>query len=571
MIKSIFSESYWRLSFSIALLSIATIITAFMNPTLMRLFFSRGSYLLLLILFFYWLQSLHSTKVSLDWSIRKHLRQHGWVWFGIFSFCTMIFLSSPPYLRVLSDEATLIAVSQWMALATRCELVTSAVEYGFALRPLDFHVPGRPLLFPFFVHLFHLLSGYRVENAFALNFVTLTSLFGAIYFLFKKTLGAAWGICAILLIAAQPVLIEAATSAGFDLFNLLFMVLSFACLMFFLTRPDAVSFQLLWIHLLLLSHIRYESIAYFFVTLGFLLLFRKLRWEYFKNSLLYAWTPLLLIPLFWQRIMAVPPYQELSNEAPFALSYFWNHSLIFFKQLAWGKPAPLGAWVINMLGVAGLVNFLYLFFSKQWLRSKPARQAFWIIASWIVFLWILMAAYYYGNIVSHSCSRFFIVFLFLLSIFCTLLFHRLGLFLKRPFTLCLFSLLIFLPHHSFSMQHGYTNSLDMPRRHRQVLHFLQSQTKRHLLIITDRPIHYIIRGYGAIHFSQASKFEEKLRQDFKNRLYETIFVVQEIHLESGEATPDTHLEGDFQTQPVFEIQNQDQHFIRISKLSIPDL
>ena len=72
-----------------------------------------------------------------------------------------IFTSSRPYLRILSDEASLLSVSNSMTRYRRVDQITMAKWYYFNFHPVGFELDKRPLLFPFLGHLVQAVIGLR--------------------------------------------------------------------------------------------------------------------------------------------------------------------------------------------------------------------------------------------------------------------------------------------------------------------------------------------------------------------------------------------------------------------------
>lgn len=555
------------LTWQVFLILLATLLAALgcFRPALVQFLFIHTSYYILLLLFLFWALTLLQFLRAEPPDRRALVRDYGPGLLVSLLLCLCIFLTNTPFLRVLTDEATLVSVSQTFAYDRKPLLTVTGINYGFAFRGLDFLIPQRPLLFPFFIHIFHVLTGYRVENAFALNFIVLFAFLSFLFVWFRKNIGWAQAYTILFFVASQPLVIENASSAGFDLFAALFLMLSLALAYHFMRAPSALTFQMLWIHLLLLAHIRYESPLFFILILVSLIGLGYVKKEYFRGSLLYAATPLLLLPIFWQRFLGKVPYSEI-DAAPFSLAYFMDHTALFFQLLIGSKISPLGAACVNMLGLAGLVNFLYLFLKREWLSSKAARHAFVIALACLIALWCILASYYYGNLDRLSCTRYYVLFYMLLSVFAALLLSRFKLYEKFPAPMIVGAFLLYLSCHGLSLQKGITIDLDLPRFHRYAMSFLkQLPPHRNFLVISDRPVHYTIYNYGAIYFHTATKFQAKIADDYYHHLYQDIYVIQEIDRQTGQPKSHTKLEGNFTLTPVYAMQYASNEIMRISK------
>ncbi len=540
---------------------------SFLVPGLAREAFLRGTYPLLWLLFFYWVLTLRDWRRLLLPSFRPWLRHNG----GLLFFCLLltaaVFWSSPPFLRVLSDEANLLSVSQSLADRQRPEIVLSSAQYGFAFRPLAVTFPIRPLMFPFLVHLLHGLLGYAVVHAFIINFIALWGLLSVLAVWIANRFRRLAGAAAALLVAAQPIVTEAATSAGFDLLNALFLLLALAALHHFLRQPAAISFRLLWVHLVMAAHIRYESGFYLVSGIGLLFLCRRLRREYFSSSLLFAWTPLLLLPLLWHRMAADEPYFLLGSTPAFSLEYFFRNTSLFFELLFGSKASPFPVSYVNLAGLAGLILMIYLVLRREWLQETGGRTFFGIAVVWLAGLWGILASYYYGDIARQSTARYYVPFFILLSVSAVWMTARFRIFEKKSFAVFFTALFVFIAAHGRSAEKSITGELDLPRRHRHVMNFLNGLPDSNFLIITDRPVHYTIHRMAAIDFEAAAKFEERIRRDFKAHLYPAIYIVQEVNADTGEVQEGMQWETALPLETAFEIQNADRTFIRISRVS----
>jgi len=76
---------------------------------------------------------------------------------------------SPPQMRVQFDETSLVGVSQNMHLQRHAVMTTGAIPFEGQPLLLDNMVDKRPTLFAFLCSVLHDVSGYRLQNAFAVN------------------------------------------------------------------------------------------------------------------------------------------------------------------------------------------------------------------------------------------------------------------------------------------------------------------------------------------------------------------------------------------------------------------
>jgi len=560
------------LSIRVILLLLATIVlvvASLRNQMVLNFCFTRVSYYLLWLMFSFWFIFLFRQIENRRDLIRSFLKLYGTGILFALGISILIFVTVPPYLRVLSDEATLLSASQSMTFDRQCNLILQGVNYGFSFRPLELAIPRRPLAFPFFIHILHALSGYRVENAFVLNFLAFFSLLSMVFVFVKKTLGNLWGFVSLVLIACQPIIVETATSAGFDLFALLLIFICFIALKMFLEAPSAHRFYFLWIHLLWLAHTRYESPVFILIVLVCLLLGHYLKKEFFNSSLLYPATPLLLLPILWQRLLAAAPYLELENDVAFSVSHLIRHSFSFFQYAFSFQQILPSALIINVMGLMGLVFFILLFFSKTQHTTKSNQHLFWISLASLLYLWIITNVYYYGDVTWYHCARYFTIYFFILSLLAAYFLKHSGWFEKQKGALAVLMILFFSIYHPMSYQQGFTNRLNLSRHYRHEMAFIKQQNKDKIFVISKNPIHYTIHNIGAANFETARKFTDRILADSRNKLYENIYAIQDIEITSGKPTPETDLSTGFALENVYEIQNSDNALLRISRVKLP--
>ncbi len=588
------------------------IILTFFNPDFMAAFFSRQAYYFILGLFVLWVLTLIRLLISAKPDLGLFLRAYGRGLIVSLLLSIAIFASVKPYFRVLADETNLLAVSKSMTYERRVDNVTEGKWYYFNFHPIKRETEKRPLLFPFFTHLIHTLTGYRAENAFAVNFLTLTVLLGFLFCLIKKNLGPPAAYAAILLTAAQPLITQAATSAGFDLLAVLFMVICFVSLRSFLKTPTELSYRVLWVHLLMLTNIRHEGILFLWFVPAFLMSFGYLKsprpavWKWFwlfwlmtgvgwpqspafegltfflgvlmlvymirsfpGNLLLYAVTPLLLLPIFWQKFLHVNminPFEVAKGDVPFSAAHFLLHSRKFFDiffDLRFYLPA---AAFINWLGLAGMVYFAILFLKKKWPADKAGRLLVGISFFCLVALWGVLNSFHIGDVTHPTSSRYFCVFLMLLSVFAVMLLWQFRIFVKKPACLIFLSGCLFLLYHTVSIENRFSNTQILPRQYRLVMDFLKTQGRRGVLIITDRPGMYTVHNYGAVDFQYANQHRQQLMNELKHRLFQDIWVIQEILYKNMKPRSSQVLASNMILRPVFEFQNETTSLIRISKV-----
>lgn len=524
----------------------------------MRVLFSHVSYYLIFFLFVLWIIALIQRIGTA--TLRSKVAVPGII------FCLLlsgaVFVSVKPAFRVLSDETNLLAISKSMTYERRTDNVTMGNYYFDNFYPIRREMPKRPLVFPFLTHIAHAFLGYRPANVFIVNFLALFALLFLIFTLVRERLGNIWAASSALLVASQPVVAECAASGGFDLTAALFMVISFACLGSFLKAPGAVRFRLLWLSLLMLGNVRYENIMCFPIVLAFLFAFKYVKTAYFKGrmSFVYFLTPILLLPVFWQRMLIKNSYD--TGDAPFAFSYFVQNHITFIKSLFDFRFFLPYATIVNLIGAAGLVYFL--------IKAKKQFSHLWFISgACLAGHWLVYTSYHLGRVDHPSSARLFVLFYILLSVSALFFLSASKVLRKKPVYVIIFSLAIFALYNPVAAQGRFSRTQTLPRKYRFTMNFLKKEAdeKRSFLVITERPGQYTVWNYAAVNFAFARK-NRSLKEHIKRHLYENVFVIQDIRYESGLPTEKTHLGSGFSLKTAAESQNDAEHFTRISKVGL---
>ncbi len=554
------------LSFFLALATVVLYAATFINRDLTRTLFSHAAYYLVFLLVLLWLFLLLVCLRQYKPDIKSFMKSYSIGLIICLVLTSIVFISVRPLFRVLSDETNLLAISKSMTYERRIDNVTMGKWYYDNFYPVGRQIPKRPLLFPFLAHMLHTLLGYRAENVFILNFIVLVSLLFLVFTLVKKHLGDICAFSSILLIASQPIVSQAATSGGFDLLFVLFLVISFASLQWFLKDPSPIRFQLLWMNLLMLVNIRYEGILTFAVVLFFLIFLKYVKMDFFKKglSIIYLFTPLLLLSTFWQRLLTKNPFE--TEGIAFSAGYFVKHNIAFLKTFLHYDFFLPYATIVNLAGFLSLFFFGYLFLSGRLFKEKYQRHLILISAASLFANWLLYTAYHDGNITHPSTSRYYIAFFVLLSVILAMSLHRLRLFKTKPVNLVILSAVIFVLYHPVAVQDRFSRTQTLPREYRFVMNFLKKEIRqsRNFLVITKRPGLYTVHDYGAVNFDYANR-DRSVMDEYKNHLYQDIFVIQDIEYKTGKPTQETQLNKNFVLEKVAESQNKALYFTCISK------
>ncbi len=267
--------------------------------------------------------------------------------------------------KIIMDELMLLGTSMSMHLDKTVLTPLRGNDIQGAFMIVEGIVDKRPLFFPFLTSVLHDLTGYRPENAFALNAV-LTFVFLALVGQLGRLLaGRTAGWLGIVLLAGLPLLGQNATGGGFELLNLVMIMATMLLGMRWMERRDGPALTAFCFSGLLLAQVRYESVIYLLpVALMVLLVWWKEGKAVLSWPIIFA--PLLMIhyPLqhriFDLRASAWEMFSKPGYTEPFSISYVPEnlaHGLKFFFARASDQPNSL---VLSILGCLAVPFFVLL-------------------------------------------------------------------------------------------------------------------------------------------------------------------------------------------------------------------
>jgi len=308
---------------------------------------------------------------------------------------------SPPQMRVQFDETCLVGTSQNMHLQRLAVMTTGAVPSAGEIVLLENMVDKRPTLFAFLVSVVHDLSGYRLDNAFAVNAALLALGLFVLFVAVRSRLGLLAGLSAPLLVLSVPLTSIAATSAGFELLAVVLLLVATVSALAFVEEPTDSRLAAFLGAGVLLAHARYESLLAF-AMLG-LIACVCVRGRY-RPSLtagaLLASCPILVAPLILLLQHAQSPNftPEAGGEALVSLQHLADHLWPFL--VAWfgaSAGSALPGWVA-LVALAG------------WLRRLWRREASYVdlFAVVPIVLTLVALAWFYGDVSEPTALRLFL-------------------------------------------------------------------------------------------------------------------------------------------------------------------
>jgi hypothetical protein len=477
-------------------------------------------------------------------------------------------LSVEPALRVLSDEANLVGTSKNLFASKSPTFTISGKNYYGSYWDIDVAIDRRPTLFPFLVSLIHSVAGYSFRNAFHLNLLVLAGLAFVAYRLAKSLGGQRFGVVSALFVAAHPITLISARSAGFDLLSALFGLLVLESLLAVLREDRPGKLAILWMNLCMFAEVRYETALFIPPVVALLLLFRRVTWERLRPyAFIYALTPAYLLPRVCQSILRGNVPEQEPGAVTFGVDNFVANAREYFSILL----SPLEAHAVHstvLVGLGILGGLTWLRFLHRRFRSKtfdPETRFGVAVAVWMTLQVVITWSYVWGRAQYPSAARLLIPIDLFFSFGAAWVVTRV-LARFRPFVTLLLAAGVFVLALPVASQHRALNRLTQTRESAKTWNFFERLTDKTILIITDRPNHFTIMDFGAMSFESARR-DPYLLTAFARRLFQDVYVIQQIRLSTNTPLPGYELWPDRELETVLEFQNDANVLVRVSRLA----
>lgn len=563
-----FSTIQWGSAFVLILSALGLAVWTASNKAALPQFFIRYSYYAVTVLFLAWLYTLVYFLRAIEFSFVDFFKRHYAALLSCFVVSVLVFLSVGPYFRVLSDETNLLSVSRSMLLKHTVENVTQAKWDQFNFFTVEAHIPKRPFVFPYFVHLLHLLLGFNAKHAFVVNFFALWMLLSTVCILSQKYWGRLAAAVTVLLIIAQPVVTQTAASGAFDLFFAAFLVVSVISFAYFVLHPSQAAFAFFWMQFLLLSNIRYEGPIYFAVLLVLLVVCGYAKKTDWANPWLLGLTPLLSLPIIWQRFYFKFDYEITDGRDFFSIQNFFDHQLLFLKELFNFDFFMPYAGIVNILGVAGLLYLIYFaIFKSRRALSRPWVFILYSVLAVFLIHWIILNALGGETLTGRDGSRLWTLSSIVFSLCAAWVLHQFSRKRGAGILSLVIAFSLFGIYHPVSIE-SRSHAMNLPREHRSVLDVLDDYPQQNAILISYRPGIYTALGYASVNFKYANLYKEVMLDEIKEHYYREVYVLQEIQIKTGKPTERTALDPAYRLQKVRDLQDgvPSDVFLRVSKV-----
>ena len=511
----------------------------------------------------------------LNYSFILFVRKHKTAIFLSILFTSIGSLVCKPEFRIFSDEINLFSISQNIYESKECIAGGSQIyhfdgsieiiEKSFVSK--EHFINKRPILFPYLVNILHLLTGYRYQNVFIINYLCGILILFFLYLLLHFKFGRFWAQTSIIILSSYPLYVWYVNSAGFDILNLLCSLIYFLLIYFFINKPEAINGELLLMWMPILGQSRYESAIAVFPTL--ILLFYLLpKVEYTKFSFRLYLFPILFLPIAWLRgIKAVVDNSDgvdLNNQ--FGISNFienFKQSLVFF----FSGNEEYG--IIPIISIIALLGFIF-FIKKVKIKSKENLSLFIGIFSYYILHLIIKLSFCQGisDFTKPLTSRHSLIFLPVFIFFSIYMLVHLTIKFSFKKEYCIvgliFMYLIF--SHDFSKVYGIRDLSNY-----QIFKFTKNyleenfKNKNEFIILFSYPNHFGILGYNSINYSTFKHTKDFFLNYYKNKNFSYFLAIQIIPDNPGLFEEYDSIPVELDANIILEQKVCNDCYIRISK------
>lgn len=366
----------------------------------------------------YWLMALTVALfvASLVRYLRARWKAHGvrrvdWVIPGLAALVTALLLIHEPFgFKVLMDELVLSATS--MSLHLYREVFTPLRTHNFdgAYIVTGGIVDKRPYFFQFVLSVLHDLTGFRPGNVFLLNGLLTFTFFCLVGHFVSKVVNPVAGRLSILLLAGLPLLALNATGGGFEILNLVMILLTMTAAVSYLEDHDGRSLNLMILSGVLLAQTRYESVIYL-LPVGLVVAIGWLRQRRIQLTWPVLVAPLLLIPypLINSVFNAYNGFWQLPEnvDSPFGMGFLADNLSHAVAYLYGTSPLQSNSAFLSFAGTIGVV-FLIILLVRNLVKREalpPALIVVTLFGAVILGTFCILMFYHWGRLDDYVVSR----------------------------------------------------------------------------------------------------------------------------------------------------------------------
>ncbi len=518
--------------------------------------------------------------VGLAW-----LRRPGWVGVALLAATLFVIWSDTFRHKVLFDEYVLQGTAWHMHATKEIGTPIRAFDINGTWLAIDTFLDKRPYFFTFLVSLAHDLSGYRLENAFAVNVMMAAICLGLVFWIVRALTGhRAPALLAVGLLATLPLFGQNATGAGMELHNLAMVAFVMVAGILYLRAPDGDRLSLLVLATVLLAQSRYESVLFVapvavVIVLGW--------WQ--GGKALLPWpaiiAPLLLMPYVWHsRVVDTKPVLWQLREgdtARFGWQYLSGNlegARNFFFAVSPGQPNSLWLTLLGLVGLLWAAGRLPGWRRRSGEGSRafaPAMVVLALMGAGILVNLGMLMFYYWSRFDEPITARFALpscLLLVILAGWFVQALERRRLPATRLAALGLGVWLLVFGAPAYARRLYTTQNLVM-REIEWELEQMRHQPGPVLVITSKATMPYLLHGISAINTPVARARAPQIAWHMRQGTYREVLVAQVVRPTSaqGEAgiEPEDVLPPEFKLEPI-ERKRFGMRWIRISRVVAVD-
>ncbi|MBC2606470.1 glycosyltransferase family 39 protein [Pelagicoccus albus] len=481
--------------------------------------------------------------------------------------------------KVSFDEEVLSNVAQNLANEHIPVMRESSLQGLASFEMID----KRPLLFPFLVSILHSVFGFRIENAFYLNFALTFVYLYLLASITKKVHSTSASYFTLFLACMMPILGQNASSGGFDILN---MTIALGVAWFaidYKQNPNAATMARLLFGTALVAHIRYES-SILGVPVIILIASEWIRSKRITLSPSILLIPFTYMPVIWQlRAISANPenFQYKTDGAgTFSIAYVAENLQRAYKFFFIPSDSYAGSPFVAFIGFAGLLALIGKLASSKTplIRTSDTRKAILIMSLYPLLHFAMIMSFYYGQFDDPIVTRLSIPIVTLL-VACgggllASLFRRNGK-LRVAVSIALVCCGVYGTRVYSS--HEYSSTSEIAKRSEWALEFADSLPVGNYLFVTTMPRIFELHGLNNLSTVKARGVLKKIKNHLDLKTYNAVFILQNLKLErkDGElietALPYNDLGPAVTLETIKEISFTPHNFCRISRIAAIDI
>jgi hypothetical protein len=486
----------------------------------------------------------------------------------------------PREFKVLFDEFVVSGVARNMHFDREPTYPARAHYFDGRLVILYSGLDKRPFFFPFIISLAHDLTGYRPENVFYINAGLAVALLMLVYAFGFRLGGARLGCLGVLILAGLPLMAQNATGGGFELANLVMILLLYFSGNFYYRSPGAQGLNLFILTAVLLAQVRYESILYVLVVPAVVIC----KWCIEKRITLTwmaAISPVLLLtPLLVNKVFLANPlfFQTGPGQEFVSTHYLLDNAEKAMFYLFYPSYDSTSSVLLSVVGLFGIAFFVFLAAQKtrQWYLERSEDLVLFFTFAVTCINTVVALCVFWGDWDDPMVSRFSLP----LQLLMVLLTLRVAVEFSKPrplpkWTLVVAGMWIVLFAAPASARLYQTNHIITAREYAWLFEYLEHKDPASTLTIAGSCLGPILYNMPAISIESAKIARWQIKTCLAEGIYREVIVFQRFKMDYGsgkyiEEGP-TPLGGGFKLETIAEKKFHLDMISRISRVVDVDI